>query len=117
MERFGFKAARGDNLAYEIDVSSASPVLPRLYRMADLVRSKKDFTIRPADFSHWRDEVDLVLELINPCLHHLTGFIPWTRENLQKLMEPFVEIADPQLILFAEKNGKTDWVLSRLYPT
>jgi GNAT superfamily N-acetyltransferase len=106
MERYGFKAARGDNLAYEIDVSESSPVLPRLYRMANLVRSRKDFTIRPADFTHWRDEVDRVLELINPCLQHLTGFIPWTRENLQKLMEPFVEIADPQLILFAEKNGK-----------
>ena len=106
MERFGFSPARGDNLAYEIDVSSASPVLPRLYRMANLVRSKKDFSIRAADFSHWRDEVDLVLELINPCLQHLNGFIPWTRENLQKLMEPFVEIADPQLILFAEKNGR-----------
>ncbi len=106
VERFSFKPARGDNLAYEIDVSSDSPNLPKVYRMASLVRAKKDFTIRDADFSHWREEVDLVLELINPCLQHLTGFIPWTRENLQKTMQPFVEIADPELILFAEKNGK-----------
>ena len=106
MERYGFAPARGDNLAYEIDVRSDSAVLPRLYRMANLVRLKNDFIIRPADFAHWQDEVDRVLALINPCLQHLNGFIPWTRENLQKLMEPFLEIADPQLVLFAEKNGK-----------
>jgi GNAT superfamily N-acetyltransferase len=106
VERFGFKPARGDNLAYEINVDKDSPMLQKIYRRADRVRQKKNFTIRHADFSHWHEELDKVLELINPCLQHLTGFIPWTHENLEKTMQPFVEIADPELILFAEKDGK-----------
>jgi len=106
MERMGFIPARGDNLAYALDLSNTFAVQTRLDQMASLVQSRKDFTIRQADFAHWREEVDRVLELINPSLQHLNGFIPWTRENLQKLMEPFVRIANPQLILFAEKDGQ-----------
>ena len=106
LEKMGFSAARGDNLAYEIGVKLDSPVLEKVHRLAQRVREKKHFNLRHADFSHWHDEVDLVLELINPCLQHLNGFIPWTRENLQKTMQPFVEIADPELILFAELDGK-----------
>jgi hypothetical protein len=50
VERYGFTPSRGDNLAYEIDVTSDSPNLPKVYRMANLVRAKKDLTIRDADF-------------------------------------------------------------------
>ena len=50
--------------------------------------------------------MDIVYELINPCLQHLPGHEPWQPEALQKLMAPFVELADPDLILFAEYEGK-----------
>jgi len=107
VERFGLMPARGDNLAYAIDVDQDSPALAKILRLAERVRLRKDFTIRKADFSRWQDEVGLVLELINPSLQHLHGFIRWTREALQKLMEPFIKIADPDLILFAELGNKT----------
>ena len=44
---------------------------------------------------------------MNKALAHLPDFIPWQRQTLVDLFEPFRKIADPELILFAEVNGET----------
>ncbi|NMB61707.1 MAG: GNAT family N-acetyltransferase [Chloroflexi bacterium] len=105
VERYGFSAARGDNIAYEIDLHKNSKQLEKLEEMAVRVKQRRNFVIRPADFSRWQDEIDNVLALINPALEHLPGHIPWRREALEKLLVPFLDIADPELILFAEEDG------------
>ncbi len=107
IENYGFKPARGQNLAFARDLTSGLNDLEEIIQYADRVRERKQFTIRSADMTHWKDEVNLVYELINPCLKHLPGFEPWQPEALQELMAPFVELADPELILFAEDHGKT----------
>jgi len=107
IENYGFKPARGENLAFARDLTTDLENLEDVIRFADKVKERRQFTIRPADLTHWKDEVDRVYELINPCLQHLPGFEPWQPETLQELMAPFVELADPDLILFAEDHGKT----------
>jgi len=106
IEDYGFKPARGENLAFARDLNSDFEGLEEVMRFAQQVQEKKQFTIRTADFSRWKEEVDRVYELINPCLAHLPGFEPWQPEALQELMTPFVDLADPDLILFAEDQGK-----------
>jgi len=107
IEDFGFKPARGENLAFARDLTTDMENLEEVYRFAEKVKQRWQFTIRSADLSHWKEEVDRVYELINPCLQHLPGFEPWQPEALQELMAPFVDLADPELILFAEDEGKT----------
>lgn len=106
IEKYGFKPARGENLAYARDLTSDLKGLQEVIRFAERVRERRKFTIRSADFSRWQEEVDVVYQLINPCLQHLPGFEPWQPETLQELMAPFVDLADPDLILFAEDQGK-----------
>lgn len=106
IEDYGFKPARGQNLAFMRDLTTDLDQLDEVIEFAERVRTRKNFSIRSADLSHWKDEVDIVYELINPCLQHLPGHEPWQPEALQELMAPFVELADPDLILFAEHGGK-----------
>jgi GNAT superfamily N-acetyltransferase len=106
IEDYGFKPARGENLAFARDLTTALKELDELNDFAARVKERRQFTIRSADISHWEEEVDKVYELINPCLAHIPGFEPWQPEALHELMAPFVDLADPELILFAEDQGK-----------
>lgn len=107
VERFGFQPGRGQNIAFGLDITHISEEYIRLERMADRVRSQNRFNIRIPDLKHWEDEIDPLVVLLNAGLAHLTGFIPWQRESVRALLEPFKDFADPELILFAEENGKT----------
>ncbi|MDK2981602.1 MAG: hypothetical protein PWQ55_1949 [Chloroflexota bacterium] len=106
MQVFGLEPARGENLAFARDLNSGLDQFEELNRFAARVNRRRNFTIRPADLSHWKEEIDLVYQLINPCLAHLPGFEPWQPEALQELMAPFVDLADANLVLFAEDQGK-----------
>lgn len=106
LERFGFQKARGDSLAYAADVDEDTPARRRLFRLADRVRKRGRITIRGADLAHWEDEVDHVHHLLNTALAHFPTHIPWQRDAVQALVEPFRDIADPELVLFAEIEDK-----------
>jgi len=107
IERYGFLPGRGRNLAFGYEIEPNRETLKELIKTSDRVAIKKRFTIRPADFSAWEDEIDRVHGLLNRCLAHLPGHIPWQREAIQSAFAPFKQIADPDMILFAEHMGKT----------
>lgn len=104
MERYGFQPARGDNLAFAIDTHA--PGLPRLARVAQKIRERGRFTIRHADLSQWDREVDRVHHLLNAGLIHLPDFIGWHRSEVEATLGQFRQIADVELVLFAEDAGK-----------
>jgi GNAT superfamily N-acetyltransferase len=106
MERYGFQPARGDNLAFAVELGEETPATRRLARLADRVRERRGITVRGADLARWEDEVDRVHRLINVALAHLPDHIGWRRDALESTLEPFRRIADPELILFAEVDGE-----------
>lgn len=105
-ERFGFVPLRGDNLAYAISLQD-TPALQRLERLAQRVQERKDITIRQADRTRWSHEVDHIYHLLLHALAHLPDAVPWRRDEVEALLEPFARFADPELILFAEVGGQT----------
>jgi GNAT superfamily N-acetyltransferase len=107
MERYGFPAARADNIAMAIDIVEETPPLQRLSRLAERVRQRGRFTLREPDLDHWDDEVDRIHQLLNSALAHLDDTIGWHREAVAALVEPFRDIADMELILFADEGDKT----------
>jgi GNAT superfamily N-acetyltransferase len=106
-ERFGFQPARGDNLAYAIELDTDTPAARRLFRLADRIRQRGRITVRGADLDHWEDEIDRVHHLLNVALAHLPDHVGWRRDALEAMLRPFRAIADPELILFAEMDGET----------
>ena len=107
MERLGFQPARGDNLAFAADFDDSSVQRQRLARLAERLRGKGWVQIRTPDLSGLDEEVDTVHRLLNESLAHLPDYRPWVRSAVEALIKPFTKIADPDLILFAEIDGKT----------
>ncbi|MGD2253882.1 MAG: GNAT family N-acetyltransferase [Anaerolineales bacterium] len=106
VERYGFEQARGDNIAFAIPVEADNPQVRRLSRLADRLRAKGKIRVRPADFENWEQEADHVHRLLNHSLTHLEGHIGWHRDAVRSMLQPFLQIADPELILFAEIGGE-----------
>lgn len=106
VERYGFLAARDDNIAFEIGLDISSPEWQLTARLAERLRRHGTITIRGARMDRWDEEIDNILSMLNQATAHLKDFIPWQRSALEEMLTPFRDIADPELILFAEVKGK-----------
>ncbi len=107
MERLGFQPSRGDNLAFVARFDDDSPERRRLSRLAERLRSRDWVRIRTPDVRHLDREVETIQQLMNESLAHLPDHRPWSRSAVEALVKPLARIADPELVLFAEVEGKT----------
>lgn len=106
-EQYGFKKYDEDGLAYAVDLNSNNPKLQRLSRLAEKVRERNpNFTVRSANLKDKENEIDRITFLQNEGLKHLAGFVPYTRKDIESMIDPLIELADMDLILFAEVDGK-----------
>ena len=105
-ERYGFGKRHDDGLAYAYVLDEKDPRLQRLYRLADKVRQRKQFKIRSANMQDLDGEIDRVLLLQNRPLEHLVGFVPYDRAAIAAMLLPLKDLADPDLVLFAELDGQ-----------
>jgi GNAT superfamily N-acetyltransferase len=107
LERLGFEPARADNLAFATNFEEDSPERQRLSRLAERIRRQGWVRIRTPDMKRLEDEVDTIQLLLNESLTHLPDNRPWPRSAVEALVKPFARFADPDLVLFAEADGKT----------
>lgn len=82
------------------------PVPERLARGTELIRQRQGITLRPLDMKHFRAEVDRVKELYNEAWERNWGFVPMTEQEIDHLAEQFKPVVIPELVPFAEKDGK-----------
>lgn len=106
METLGFSPARDDNLAFELRLDRPVPERERLARVAAIARRKGGYEIRPFEPSRYEEAVEAVCGLLNVALRHLRGFVPYERSTVDALLSPFRRFADPELVLFAEHEGR-----------
>ena len=106
-ERYGFSKRHDDGLAYACELNANDPKIHRLYRLAEGVQKRKHFTIRTVNMNDIDGEIGRVLTLQNRALEHLPGFNPYTREAIEGMLLPLKDLADPELVLFAEDDGKS----------
>ena len=105
-EKYGFGKRHDDGLAYTIEPGPSNPHLERLLRLAERVEKRKPFKIRSANLKDLDAEIDRVTVLQNRALEHLPGFFPYTRDSIAAMLLPLKDLADPELVLFAEDNGQ-----------
>ncbi len=105
-ERFGFTLDFDDGLAYAIDVDPSSPKLQRLSRLAEEVRSRRQIIVRGVRLEDAEGEINRIWDLQNRALAHLDGFTPYSRENIEAMVLPLKDLADPELVLFAEVDSQ-----------
>ena len=107
VERYGFEPARGDNIAFGLDIATETPRFQELARLAQRVRVRKGYVVRSADLSQWEAELERIYVLLNTALTHLPDYRTWPRDVVFNSLAPFRKIADPDLILFAEDGDRT----------
>lgn len=106
-ERHGFQKDGDDGLAYIINVDLTSPPVAHMIRLAEKIRQRKHIIVRGGNLQDIDGEIDRILELQNRGLAHFEGFTPYTRTSIEAMVLPMLDILDPDLVLFAEVEGKT----------
>jgi GNAT superfamily N-acetyltransferase len=106
-EQYGFEKNGEDGLAYAIDIDLNNPKIQRLSHLADLVRKKHpEFKVRGANIEDVDNEIDRIVYLQNEGLKHMPEHVPYTRSDIETMINPLIALADMDLILFAEVDGK-----------
>jgi GNAT superfamily N-acetyltransferase len=105
-ERYGFQKSGDDGLAYAIDINLNTPEIQHLIRLAEKIRKRKNITVRGGNLKNIDGEIDNILELQNRSLAHFADFTPYTRNDIEAMILPVLDIVDPDLILFAEVDDK-----------
>ena len=106
-ERYGFEKDGEDGLAYIVKVDLTPPQVQHMLRLAEKIRQRKNITVRGGNLQDIDGEIDRILELQNRGLAHFPGFTPYTRTAIEAMILPMLDILDPELVLFAEVDGKT----------
>ncbi len=106
-ERYGFRKCGDDGLAYAIEIDLEQPPVRRLLRLAEQIRRRKpNLRVRGANLSDRDGEIERILELQNRGLAHFPDFTPYTRADIEAMVLPMLDVVDPDLVLFAEVDGR-----------
>lgn len=103
IEKYGFKKAK-DLFAYLLDQRTV--YTDRFVRAHELVKQRQKLTFRTFDMKHFKDEVEKVKALYNAAWSRNWGAVPMTDEEFDALAADLKMIIVPELVIFAEKEGK-----------
>jgi GNAT superfamily N-acetyltransferase len=98
LDRYGFQKAK-DYHAYLLDSRNETP--PRLKRLAEQVRARRDVRTRPLCLKELDSEVRLIVKIYNETWAANWGFLPITEEEADTLADSLRLVADEGLIRFA----------------
>jgi GNAT superfamily N-acetyltransferase len=102
IESYGFTKSK-DLYAYFLP--NAKPA-DRMVRLAEKLRERYRVKIRTLDKRRFWDEVKLVKEVYNQAWEKNWGHIPMTEEELNYMAKQLKPVVEPDLVVFAEIDGK-----------
>jgi GNAT superfamily N-acetyltransferase len=108
VERGGFAGVK-NLLAYQggdRTFRRYEPVPARLERAVEIMRQRMGITLRPLDMKDFANEVERIKVIYNAAWEKNWGFVPMTDREIEHLAEQFRQVAVPDIIPFAEKDGK-----------
>ncbi|MCC7438640.1 MAG: aminotransferase class I/II-fold pyridoxal phosphate-dependent enzyme [Armatimonadetes bacterium] len=103
-ENAGFGKAK-DLMAWEVNYSTS--LTDKMRRVTDLLRQRGSITVRSLQMKNFAAEVERLKKIYNEAWELNWGFVPMTDEEMNLMAYEMKQIADPDLVLFAEKDGKT----------
>ncbi len=111
LERYGFAKSK-DYYAYVLDVQTPTP--PRLARLVEQVRQRRDVETRALNLRNLVPEVRLIAGIYNQAWAQNWGFSPITDEEAVALPNSLRLVVDPGMIRFAFVDGQPAGVLGAL---
>ena len=82
------------------------PVPARLERAVEIMRQRMGITLRPLDMKDFANEVERIKVVYNAAWEKNWGFVPMTDHEIEHLADQFRQVAVPDIIPFAEKDGR-----------
>lgn len=104
VERAGFTLAK--NLVCFEGTDPAGAIGERIERSVDIVRKRFGVTVRPLNMRNFDGDVALIKQLYNQGWERNWGFVPMTDHEIDHLAEQFKPVVVPELVVFAEKEGR-----------
>lgn len=93
--------------AFRSQIGAEMENLPaELLRVAEAARRQAGVTIRKARLEKWDEEVAIAHHLFNITLQHLPDYYPMSEAEFRRFAHQMRPLLDPDLILFAEVDGK-----------
>ena len=105
VEQAGFTPVK-DLFCYE-GRAPAGDAAERVSRAAELMQKRYGITLRSLNMVEFDREVERIKQLYNEAWEKNWGFVPMTDRELDHLAEQFKPVVLPDLVTFAEKDGRT----------
>lgn len=102
-EKFGLKKVM-DLLA--LKMTKEDPIPERMQTIVDRMAKRSKITIRPLKMSDFDNEIKLAMDVYNQAWQYNWGFVPMDEEEFVFTAKNLKQIVDPDLVLFAEYEGK-----------
>lgn len=102
-ENYGLKKAK-DLLAYDFPLEYKLPEI--IEKISARAEASHKISYRPINKKRWNEEIDLVLDIYNDAWEQNWGFVPMPPDEFKTLANEMKQIANPELIIFAEVEKK-----------
>lgn len=100
----GFTKAK-DLLAWSVEYPQC--LTEKLERVTNLLRQRGKTTVRSLVMKKFPEEVERIKNVYNSAWQPNWGFVPMTDEEMNLMAYELKQIIDPELVLFAERDGQT----------
>ena len=105
LERYGFEKSM-DMLAYHVTEKEANMKAVKLAGRLEERLAKRGVSIRTVQMKQFKAELKKIEKVYKGAWDKNWGFVPPTTQEFEKLGEELKLIADPDLVLLAEKEGE-----------
>jgi GNAT superfamily N-acetyltransferase len=106
IQNAGFQKAM-DMWAYSLNVDELlSNLPPKLERVVEKVRIRKNFKIRTINMKDFDAEVERVKSIYNRSWERNWGFVPFTDPETEMLAKSLKPLIDPKLVMIVEKDDQ-----------
>jgi GNAT superfamily N-acetyltransferase len=103
IEQAGLKPIKN---MYSYELRQETVYNEKFVRVGELIKRKVGLTFRGLRMNDFRNEIERVRDLYNLCWQHNWGAVPMTREEFDAVAKDFRPIVVPDLVIFAEVQGK-----------
>ena len=79
----------------------------RLLKMLARMEQRNQVTVRPMNKKKFEEEVELIRGIYNSAWEKNWGFVPMSNPEIDHMAKELKPVVDPDLVAFAEKEGKT----------
>jgi hypothetical protein len=102
-DNYGFTKAK-DLYAYLL--KNENTMSDKLRRVSEIVRKRRNFTVRPVNMKKFSEEVKIIKDIYNDAWERNWGFVPYTDAEFDELARELKMVVEPNLVLIGELDGK-----------